>query len=293
MKAERNTKGLRQNAQKKRQETFEKVEQGIKQLIKEKRSITFNEVSRASGVSKAWLYKEPGIKARIEQLRAQSGNTKALPVKQRASDTSKDALIRTLKERIKKLEVENRDLRRQNEIAYGEVLKIREQQKLSKFEDKESAKVESSVKSAQLCKPEPDNKRDQFHLSLISNENLLHEELKSLGVKLNSTLKQLIQNTPQGIVKTSMDSLREAMQKTQINSPGGFLYKAISDAWQPNGDCQAEVEIEEFNQWWKWAYKEGLVRAATRIDNIQYVLTSDEEWRPFEEMLLASPYYRG
>ncbi|MDZ7952437.1 DUF6262 family protein [Nostoc sp. DedQUE09] len=58
--------GLRANAQRKQKEAFEKVEQGIQKLIDEKQTINFNTVAKASGLSKAWLYKQPKIKAWIE-----------------------------------------------------------------------------------------------------------------------------------------------------------------------------------------------------------------------------------
>ena len=118
MTTQRNVEGLRQNAQRKRQEALEKVEQGIRQLIKEGKTLNFNTVAQAADVSKAFLYKEPEIKERIEQLRLQ-GTKKAPELKQRASDASKDAIIRNLRERVKKLEAEVKDLRKQNEVAYG------------------------------------------------------------------------------------------------------------------------------------------------------------------------------
>ena len=76
-------------------------------------------------VSTAWLYKEPDIKERIETLRAQS-NQKELPPVHRATDESRNAVIATLKDRIKKLDQENRELRKQNEVFGGYVLKARE-----------------------------------------------------------------------------------------------------------------------------------------------------------------------
>ena len=113
MKIKRNTDGIKRTAQKKREATFQKVEEGIQQLIKDQAIINFNTVSKASGVSKAWLYREPTVKSRIEHLRQQSGSKKKTLPTHRASDSSKDAVIRTLKERIKKLDAENKELRDQ------------------------------------------------------------------------------------------------------------------------------------------------------------------------------------
>ncbi len=120
MKHQRNVEGLRQNAQKKRQQAIEQTELAIKQLIKNGKPINFETVAAAANVSKAWLYKETEIKERIEQLRSQCAPKSPLTPKQRASDASKDAIIRTLRERVKKLEAEVRDLRNRNEVAYGD-----------------------------------------------------------------------------------------------------------------------------------------------------------------------------
>jgi translation initiation factor 2B subunit (eIF-2B alpha/beta/delta family) len=121
-----NPEALRRSADRKRQETLEKAERGIQQLIKDKKPINFNTVAEVSEVSRAWLYSEPEVKSRIEALRKQSAQKKEVPIKQRPSEVSKAVLIRTLKERIKRLDIENKDLRRQNEVTYGHVQKVRD-----------------------------------------------------------------------------------------------------------------------------------------------------------------------
>jgi hypothetical protein len=125
MKHERNVEGLRQNAQKKRQEAIKRTDAGIQQLLKEKRSVNFKSVAEVAGVSTAWLYKEPEIKTRIERLREQGSlSSKKAPLKQRASDASKDAIIKTLKDRCGKLDAEVRGLREQLEVVYGRVIEV-------------------------------------------------------------------------------------------------------------------------------------------------------------------------
>ena len=57
MKVKRNTNGLRENAQAKSKEAFDKVDKGIQQLLKDKQSINFNRVAGVSGVSKACCIK--------------------------------------------------------------------------------------------------------------------------------------------------------------------------------------------------------------------------------------------
>jgi hypothetical protein len=146
MKQERNVEGLRQNAQKKRQQAIARTEQGIKQLMKEGKVITFKAVSEIAEVSSAWLYKEPEIKARIEYLREQGNKKKLLP-KPKAFDASKDAMIRILKDRISKLDIENKELRQQLEVINRELLETKaikqhiEQIKMENLKLKDQLKV--------------------------------------------------------------------------------------------------------------------------------------------------------
>lgn len=274
MKIERNVKGLQESAKRKHDQALEKVEAGIKKLVKEQRPINFNTVAEVSDVSKAWLYKQPEVRQRIEHLRSQAGSRQKTPPKHRASDESLKAIIQTLKDRVKRLEEENRDLRQQNQVAYGQVLRVKDLER-------------------QLARVEEENQRLRIQsrpneLPPISKDHLA--SLQSLGVEVNSTLVKLISKTPEGIVSTAIESLREALLSGQVNNPGGFLYKAITDAWKPNEAYQEKGDMEEFNQWWKWAYAEGLVKAATRIDDIQHVLTQEDEWIPFQEAArLSSP----
>ena len=123
MTHKRNTSGLINNAQKKRQNTIERAEKAIDKLVKSNDNISFEMVAKTANVSKAWLYKEKSIAERIIYYR--SLKRKGYPVyiknSQRSSDASKGAIIVTLKERIKRLEGENYALKKQLEVAYGQI----------------------------------------------------------------------------------------------------------------------------------------------------------------------------
>lgn len=117
----RNVEGLRQRARERAEATQRRAEEALALLVRDQRPITFRAVAAAAGVSSAWLYQHDAIKARIMHLRAQQAPRARVwvPPQERASDTSKDHLIRTLSERLKRLEAENRELRQQLEVAYG------------------------------------------------------------------------------------------------------------------------------------------------------------------------------
>ncbi|SRR6266496_6374990 len=118
---QRNTDGLRSHAQRKAATTEQRAEAAITLLIKEQRPINFTTVAQTAGISTAWLYEHKAIKERIMHLRAQqtpSAQVK-IPPREQASNASKDAMIAALRQRIQKLEMENGDLKRQVEVAYG------------------------------------------------------------------------------------------------------------------------------------------------------------------------------
>jgi predicted RNase H-like nuclease (RuvC/YqgF family) len=174
VKQERNVEGLRQNAQKKRQQAIERTEQGIKQLMKEGRAITFKAVSEVADVSSAWLYKESEIKAKIEHLREQ-GSKKKLPSKQKASDVSKEAMIRTLKDKISKLDAENQELRKQLEVIYAEVLETRAIKHQVEQLKAENSKLKNQLENCMDSKPISRTVKLQSEAVSLPNKKTVHQ----------------------------------------------------------------------------------------------------------------------
>ncbi len=119
----RDVTGLRASAQAKAAATRQRVEEALRRLTRENTPVTFRAVAAAAPCSTAWLYGQADLKARIMHLRAQQGPraTVAIPPRERASDASKDAVIAALRKANKQLREENATLRRQVEVAYGEL----------------------------------------------------------------------------------------------------------------------------------------------------------------------------
>ncbi len=109
------------SAQQKSNDTRRRAEEAIALLLKERRTINFNTVANTADCSTAWLYANEDIKQRIIHLRSQQTPRAQIkiPPREQASSTSKDAMIAALRQRIQKLEKENRDLKQQVEVAYG------------------------------------------------------------------------------------------------------------------------------------------------------------------------------
>ena len=109
----KNTEGLKEFAEKKNQETIEKVNKAIDKLKRSKtKSINFKTVAEEAGVSKATLYNNDILKERILSLRAiQKGvpndNIIATP---KDKIKAKDDKIKQLYEEIKKLKEDKEKL---------------------------------------------------------------------------------------------------------------------------------------------------------------------------------------
>lgn len=123
MTHERNVEGLRKSASLRHQQAIQRAEEGIGRLLQQGRPINFNTVAEIAQVSTAWLYQHAEIRQRIEHLRQQQSKPKPTTTTTRSSDASKDAMLATLRHRVKQVETENRKLRRQLEVVYGHLYK--------------------------------------------------------------------------------------------------------------------------------------------------------------------------
>jgi hypothetical protein len=93
--------------------------------------INFQLVARRAGVSRSWLYNQPAIRDRIAMLR-RNHPWPSHAAAERASDASKEAMIRTLRKRLvderaarTKLLNEIAHLRKINEVLAGQVHQCR------------------------------------------------------------------------------------------------------------------------------------------------------------------------
>lgn len=104
--------------------TQEKVDNAIQRLIKAQKAINFNSVASESGVTKKTLYDNKNIRERIEALRYQQSQVPTpSQVKREMNDNNKDAIIASLKRKIKRLEEENKELKEQIKVNYAEIYK--------------------------------------------------------------------------------------------------------------------------------------------------------------------------
>ena len=115
---------LKELHSKRRAITQEKVDKAIQRLIKAQKAINFNSVANESGITKKTLYDNKDIRERIEILRYQQSQVPTpSQVKREMNDNNKDAIIASLKRKIKRLEEENKELKEQLKVNYADIYK--------------------------------------------------------------------------------------------------------------------------------------------------------------------------
>jgi S-adenosylmethionine:tRNA-ribosyltransferase-isomerase (queuine synthetase) len=122
-----NTSGLLAHAQRKSQQTQQRVHQAINQLLREEQTVNFNTVAKAAHVTKSYLYAHQDVRERIEALRTKLGQERierqwaAQQHHQARTDKTKEVLLEARDRRIKALEAENRKLKEDLKVAYGKL----------------------------------------------------------------------------------------------------------------------------------------------------------------------------
>jgi thiamine pyrophosphate-dependent acetolactate synthase large subunit-like protein len=118
---------LRQLHEKRKQTTKKKVEEAIKRLTKASKAINFNSVAEEAGVSKATLYNHSELKELINFLRNQQEKA-FVDSRIKRDENNQNAVIASLKRRIEKLEIKNKELEKENKR-----LREKENEKLTDY----------------------------------------------------------------------------------------------------------------------------------------------------------------
>jgi hypothetical protein len=101
--------------------TRAKAIQALRELDRAGAPVTFASVAAAAGISRSWLYTQPDIREQVHRLRSTRGREPgAIPVSQRATDTSLRNRLTAALQRNQALADENARLRRQLARALGD-----------------------------------------------------------------------------------------------------------------------------------------------------------------------------
>lgn len=291
---------LKKTQESRKQNCLERVYKAIERLQKIGAKINFHTVAKEANLSVSYLYKYPELKQQVAQIRSQQSSMPVSPVAKPGS-SSHAKVVSRLKERIHQLEAQNQELRRKNEALAGQVYRVhylneqieRQQQTIEDL----TSRLKESHAQASIAKVVPIAQVKSLHTSdLIQEEpkslgkcGKIQSELDTLGIKVNSTLAKLIKAAPEEIVLKAIDALKEALAATKVRNASGFLIEAIRNTWIPNEGYEQKVELDIFKQWYPLAQSLDLVLAATQFDGVQHVLTPENQWVPFKQLVSDYP----
>jgi uncharacterized protein DUF6262 len=106
-----NSAFLAEAARRRHQQALDAAREAIERLDREKQPVNFCAVADAAGVSRAWLYRQPQIRALITTLRSTTPSTTSSA--QRASAESLRQRLDAARDEITRLRADNTSLRDQ------------------------------------------------------------------------------------------------------------------------------------------------------------------------------------
>jgi hypothetical protein len=116
---------LRQAAAAKRDAAVARAESGIRKLTKAGQPVTFRAVAAAGGVSVDFLYRHPGLRARIERLRGHKPPSTGHAPPGEPGNPAASSVVATLTARLTELRRELAETKAQLAAAHGELLALR------------------------------------------------------------------------------------------------------------------------------------------------------------------------
>lgn len=229
----KDTKKLRINnlrtTQKQRQEDARnRVYKAIERLQKLNAKINFHTIAREAQVSVSYLYKYPEIKQQIAELRSKQNSLSVKPVA-KPNSTSHGKVVTRLQEKIKKLEAENKDLKRKCEALAGQVYRSHHLQAQIERLQEQNENLKSKLGEQETAKKVTPIDSKRKTKSMASSD--IQSELDDLGITLNSTLNKTIKAATEDTVLAAIEALKDQSSKQDIPNPGGWLNKAIKEGW--------------------------------------------------------------
>ena len=236
---------LKETQEARKEEAKNRVYQAIERLQKLNAKINFHTVAREAQVSVSYLYKYPEIKQHIAELRSKQNSLPVKPVA-KPNSTSQGKVITRLQSKIKKIEAENKELKRKCEALAGQVYRAhhfqaqierlqQENEDLrAKLGEQEIAEkvtpIDKKRRSTEDGFPDPEDcDKKRKPKSVISDK--VQSELDKLGIELNSTLTKTIKSALESTVLDAIEALKHQLTKQDISSAGGWLNKAIKEGW--------------------------------------------------------------
>jgi chromosome segregation ATPase len=303
---EKRIAALNKTQEQRRQECLEKTEKAIVKLSQINQKLSFANIAREANVSISYLYKYPEIKDRIKYLRRQQEEN-AKPVKpQLRTEKSSQTVINQLKNRIKVLDADKKELTKQNEALTGRLYSLgntqdmiarlnSENERLKNEVEKVRAELQATQKELDSCQQRlvssnpkiasiEEKRSNKSTIDEISDE--LKSQINDVGIRLNKTLIKLIKSAPELQVINALSVVKEALAVGKVKSKAGLFRKALEEGWQPNkSNVEREINVikSSFAEWYDLARSYGIVIGCREEDGVMMVQENTSNWYKFEE----------
>ncbi len=226
---------LKSTQEKRKEESRNRVHEAIEKLLKMNAKINFHTVAREAQVSVSYLYKYPELKQRVAELRSQQSSMPVKPLN-KPNSTAQGKVITRLQERLKRVEDENKELKKKNEALAGQVYRVYQLQEQVERLQKENERLRGKLKEQEIeekvvpisrtpkASPSPSKPPESLSASI-------EDELKDLGINLNNTLRKTIKQAEEQQVLDAIESLKDQLEQGKVSNPEGWLNKAIKEGW--------------------------------------------------------------
>lgn len=234
---------LRTTQKQRQEDARNRVYEAIERLQKLHAKINFHSIAREAQVSVSYLYKYPEIKQHIAELRSQQNSLPIKPVA-KPNSTSQGKVITRLQERIKKIEAENKELKRKCESLAGQVYRAHYLQAQVERLQQENEDLRTKLGGQEIAKKVTPIDKKRKSKSTISDK--VQSELDELAIELNTTLTKTIKLAAETTILDAIEALKYQLTKQDIPNAGGWLNKAIKEGWtKPEVITQQSTKPEQ------------------------------------------------
>jgi metal-responsive CopG/Arc/MetJ family transcriptional regulator len=254
---EKQTAVLLSAQQKRKEQKREQVFRAIEEIQKSGKPLTFPNIAQVAGCSISYLYKWTELTEYIHDLQSQKTQKLNSLESKTPGHNSLKTLSEVFKQRIRELEDENRELKRQNENLRGhvaEIFELKSECERLRTQIKHLTTPESSSKVVSLnsVPKNPDN------VALQNPSPEITHLITEMGIKIGVRLKQEIAKHEPEKVKLAISAFQQYRSHNSIENPGACLLAMIRDEALPNIPQKAITPVEdEFERWYRQAIESG------------------------------------
>ncbi len=232
---------LRRTQASRKEQKKEQVLKAIQEIQKHSKPLTFKNIATVAGCSVSYLYKWDDLKAYIHEL--QQKKTTTLNSLEEPEGKYQSHSLKTLhqvaKDKIRKLEEEIRELKRQNEVLRGhvaEIYEIKDENERLRMQLRELINPNLSSQVVSLKSPLLATYYPQA--TGKDNPELVIDSLKAMGIKVNHKLREEIAKRDLEKVKLAIEAYKQYRDNHDIKSQEACLLSMICDEAEPNTESQ-------------------------------------------------------